>query len=230
MVASQILLAVLFLWLAFYGLFWLLGIRHNRRRSRAFLAALQDSTSAAMTLHAGPDAGGFVAIFEPPPAPFYYVAAIFRPLPPQSYWLRPLLLGRDRLRLRGILTQAPQNELIWTRGKTPDRAAGHGAQPGLWQRKIHHTSNVEFELRGPNSGALENGFRGYHTRFGPLLQSFHLSRKEQTERQLRNFSLLDAQKTAADLEIELSAAKLPIEEIAPLVAQFRAVGRAALLK
>ncbi|MEZ4660630.1 MAG: hypothetical protein R2911_23995 [Caldilineaceae bacterium] len=229
MVTSQLFLIVLTTFLSLYGLFWLLGWRHNRRRRRAFLIALNDSTGSTVTPQSGPDARGFVAIFEPPPTPYAYLAVIFRPSPPQTYWLRPLLLQSDRLRLRGILAEALRNELIWTRGRVPDRAAGHGPRSQLWQRKIHHTTNVEFELRGPNSGALENGFRALNMRFGPLLQRVNLVGDAAIERRLRNLQRLDAQKAAVELEIELTAAKLPTEEVSALVAQARALGRAALL-
>ncbi|MEZ4711386.1 MAG: hypothetical protein R3A44_29600 [Caldilineaceae bacterium] len=229
MVTSQIFLVALTVFVALYGLFWLLGWRHNRRRGQAFLIAFNDSTRSTMAVKTGPDAHGFTAFFEPPPAPYAYLAVSFRPSPPQTYWLRPLLLQRDRLRLRGILTEPPHNELIWTRGRVPDRAAGHGPRSQLWQRKIHHTTNVEFELRGPNSGALENGFRALNMRFGPLLQRVNLVGDATIERRLRNLQQLDAQRAAMDLEIELTAAKLPTEEIAALVGQARALGRAALL-
>ncbi|MCB0080996.1 MAG: hypothetical protein KDE47_08710 [Caldilineaceae bacterium] len=229
MVTSQIFLTIFAVLLALYGLFWLLGVRHNRRRGRLFLMAFNDSTGATMAVHFGPDARGFVAYFEPAPAPYVYLAVLFRPSPPQTYWLRPLLLRRDRLYLRGILTEPPRNELIWTRGRIPDRAAGHGPRAQLWQRKVHHTTNVEFELRGSNCGALENGFRALHMRFSPLLLRVNLLGDAAIERRLRNLHAVDARNTPVDLQLDLTAAKLPAEEIAALVAQARALGRAALL-
>lgn len=178
---------------------WLSARAVRKRRVLALYAALADSVSSRLILRGKLDAHGFVADFEPAPAPF------------RSLSVRVgLSSGQQALAFLGTLPQAPPSEIMWVRGTPPLNALGAHPGAGVWAMRRLDVAAAEFATRGNNSNAIIHEFQAIMTRFGPSLQRVSVQANH-----------------TPHLLVEVMAASLVVNEIGPLVRAVRSLARAA---
>jgi hypothetical protein len=198
-----VIAAVLLAFLASYAGAWLAA----RRRTRDVAEAIGDSTRGTLRLTrrtATLVRGDLV----PAPDPFQAFSGELRLRTP--FAVLPPPAGQTLL-FTGQLGVRPSAEIVWHRGRVPERALGRGPDTALWvARKLDFVAG-DFALRGANTSALEHAFFDLQARFGDSLRRVTL--------------LADAQ---PQLEVELSAAALAPSELPALVTTLRGLARAAL--
>jgi hypothetical protein len=222
----RILLPVLFS--ALYSLLWATAAWRAIRRGHFLLKALDDSTRSLAEVERSPTMDGFTATFVPAPEPFRTLVVTYQPAPAYNplMLLPPLFKQNERMIIRGRLREPPSDELVWMRGHTPGVAATPGRHPQLWRVRHLDVWNMDYAVRGENTGAIENAFRELHARFSPLLMSMHLhnpaAAAPPSDEQIA---------TARDdhFVLHLRVAQLGLHEVPPLIATVRTAGRAALL-
>lgn len=193
-------------------LLWLLLRRLALRRTREILAAFNDSTRSALVPSERPRATRVRAAILPAPEPFTHLGMEFSlggggPLGVLS----GMLLRRQRLVLHGALPGRPPAEIVWTAGRTPDRAVGRGPATRLWVAHQLPYGGGTYAVRGINTAHLEHAFTDLQTRFGELMRSSTIQ--------------VDAM---PQMRVELAAGRLNREDVPALVATVRALGRAAM--
>ena len=206
-----------------------LARRQDRRRSRAFVAALNQSTFGTLKIDHEVQvehihANGFAAWLTPAPEPFRQLLIAFEPrstLSITNWWRRLRHDDIDRLVFIGRLQEAPTSEFIWSNGELAGRALTVGDRPQLWQRKQFDVGVSEYVMRGANAPALENIFRSLFARFGPMLQHIHVEKAVDFEMPTARVS------DQTHLYILLNSAKLAPQEIPALTAAILALGEAA---
>jgi hypothetical protein len=190
------------------------GWLQKRRRGQTLIQALGDSSRGQVVLHRGQRRRGLYLELQPAPEPFrqlgvrYQTTSVLDP----SDWLGHLL-GRTRSQMvvAGMLTGPAKSELVWVRGKAPDRAMGKGPDQAMWMHQRLDFVNAEYATRGPNFGAMRHVFSDLHGRFGPVIEQVRIQRGEFPE-----------------VEIVLCASGLNIEDVPALITTIRSAGRAAL--
>jgi hypothetical protein len=197
----------------------------RRRHSRALLAQLAASTRSQL-IDAGPGAtraptvqlnGNFNAVFSPGPDPFVSLTVTREKGPlggPFRAAARKRAPALDQLRFHGILDPAPRQELLWSKGETPNRAIRRGDEAGLWTRQHMDLTGSEYITRGDNAGALAHVIFDMQRRYNPFL-----------------CQLLVEREATSHLVVTLQLAHGPnVEEMPALVSLIRAAARAAQLE
>jgi hypothetical protein len=195
---------------------WLVGGWQNMWRSRAMLAALNDSTRGRVVAEQAPGFAGFLARIQPAPEPFMQFIITYRAVSKLDLpgWLLWVVTRRtDRMIIQGRLVERPQAELVWARGQIPGRALGKSPSAALWVLHRLDITNSEYATRGANPAALIHVFTDLQTRFEPVLYKVSIQAEEIPE-----------------VEVVLRGSRLNADEIPALVTTIRAAGRAALLR
>ncbi len=185
-----------------------------RRRSQVLLGLLNESARGQVVLLRGPDAGGFVGAIQPPPEPFLHFVVDYRFA--QTYdlvgqLLNPLTHHAERLLFVAKLPVRPAAELIWQAGQSPGRALGQRERSQLWVLRRLDFINVQYAVRGANTGAIEHVFLDLQTRFRPFLVKISVQGDADPE-----------------CTVVLQLARFNLQELPALITSLRAVGRAAL--
>ena len=195
---------------------WLVGRWRTVGRCRAMLAAFDDSTRGRLQVLRSPSAGGFGAEFQPAPDPFGAMEIAYDTrsrLDPWAWLVRDPRLRRDRLVIRASMSATPRQELHWVRGEIPGRARGRQPHAVLWLVQRVDFVQSEFATRGLNPSAITHVFTELLTRFEPFLDR-----------------VMVLQEARPHVEVALCGRVLFRDEIPPLVALVRALGRAALVE
>ncbi|MFN8465568.1 MAG: hypothetical protein U0X20_08470 [Caldilineaceae bacterium] len=184
------------------------------RRGHAILAVLNESARGQVSMLRGPDAGGFVGSFQPPPEPFVHFVANYRsaaPLDLAGQLLNPLTHHAERLVFVAKLPSRPAAELIWQEGQSPGRALAQRDRSHLWVLRRLDVVNAEYAVRGANTGAIEHVFLDLQTRFRPFLERISVQAD-----------------TDPECTVTLRLARFNLQELPALVTSLRGLGRAAL--
>ncbi|HAJ37589.1 MAG TPA: hypothetical protein DCL15_18125 [Chloroflexi bacterium] len=214
MITDRLLLVTFVAAAALLLIAWMAARLQTGRRNQGLAQAFADSTRSRLVFVRPPAAGGFDARFEPAPEPFEHLSLVYRggtTVDPIGLLLRALR-GNDVLIVRGLLHTRPAAELIWARGRIPDRALARRARVSLWVQRRSDLIASEYAVRGADTTALEHVFVDLQARFGALLQRVSVI----------------ADREDVHVEIVLHGAGLRATEAAALIATVRAVGRAAL--
>lgn len=186
----------------------------TRRRNRRLAADFDSSTRSHLVYTTSPSAGGFVAHFEPPPDPFVQLELHYRggaTVDPLGLLLRAISGHSDELTIRGLLPERPAAELVWTRGRIPERALARRERTSLWVRRRSDLIDSEFAVRGVDTTALEYVFVDLQARFGALLQRVNVV----------------ADREDMHIEVVMRGGELQGSAVPALVATLRSFGRAA---
>lgn len=175
-------------------------ILQNRYRSQRLLTALRDSLPAPLRVRGEERQGSTLAAFDPAPDPFRKLEAML-----QLTRMKPQLI------LRGQLVQRPHQELLWERGRTPDRALRRSIDAGLWELRRIDLFAGNFAVRGTNTSALEHVFFDMQARFGAFLNRMSVQAEGEYE-----------------VLVALDAARFNEADLPALIATLRAMGRAGL--
>lgn len=185
--------------------------RHNQGMTEHFATGLRSRMVLAQTV----SSRGFVAHLVPPPEPFHQIevrcrtVAAIDPIGLFFYWVR----GQDdHLTVRGQLRERPVAELLWERGRIPERALTGRAHTTLWQRRYSELLASEYAVRGADTGAIEHVFVDLQARFGGLL---------------RRVSLV-ADREEWQLEVVLKSSELRTADTPALMITLCSLARAAL--
>ncbi len=197
----------------------------RQRHSRALLAQLAAGTRSHLAAM-GPGAarapavqlnGDFDAAFSPGPDPFVSLTVTREKSPlggPFHTHGRKRAAVLDQLRFHGVVDPVPQQELLWSKGETPNRAIRRGDEAGLWTRHHMDLTGSEYITRGDNTGALAHALFEMQRRYNPFLQQLFVER-EATPHVVVTIQL---------------AHGLNVEEMPALVSLIRAAARAAQLE
>lgn len=184
------------------------------RRGHAILAVLNESARGQVSMLRGPDSGGFVGSFQPPPEPFVHFVANYRSAAPfdlAGQLLNPLTHHAERLVFVAKLPSRPAAELIWQEGQSPGRALAQRDRSHLWVLRRLDVVNAEYAVRGANTGAIEHVFLDLQTRFRPFLERISVQADADPE-----------------CTVTLRLARFNLQELPALVTSLRGLGRAAL--
>lgn len=211
---DQFLIATVTAVLALLAIAWIAARVQTARRSAALAVALGDSSRGRLVAQRGPNAAGLVAAIEPPPEPYiamtvsYHAASALDPLG----WLGRLTQRPgDRLTIAARLPSRPVAELVWQEGRLPAYAAARRARASLWVPRRADIVDAAYAVRGVDTGAIEHVFVDLQARFRPFLQEVIVLAEQDPE-----------------VRVTLRLAGLNLDEIPPLVASLRMLGRAAL--
>jgi hypothetical protein len=212
--ANRLIVVTLVAVLALLLIAWIAARVQTARRSRELAAALGDSTRGLVLLRRGPGAGGLAGAIEPPPDPYVSLTVDYR----AASGLNPLTwLGRlaqrpaDRIVFAGRLPVRPAAELVWQTGRIPAYATAQRERTTLWVPRRADVVNAEYAVRGVDTGSIEHVFVDLQARFRPFLQEVIVLAEQDPE-----------------VRVVLQMAGLNLNEIPPLVASLRTLGRAAL--
>jgi len=212
---DRLLLATIAALLALLIIAWLAARNQTGRRNQGLAQGFADSTRSQLRFERTPTAGGFVASFEPAPAPFVQLQLFYRggaTIDPIGLLVRTVTGRRDELSLRGLLHERPAAELLWARGRIPARALARREHASLWMQRRSDLIDSEYAVRGVDTAALEHVFVDLQARFGALLHSVSVV----------------ADREEMHVEIVLRGADLRAAEAPGLIATLRSLGRAAL--
>lgn len=199
LVANRLAVASLAAILALMLIAWLAVRVQRARRSQALAAALRDSGRGRLAVTRGPGAAGLAAAIDPAPDPFVEFTIDYRGAP------------GDRLVFAGRLPARPAAELVWQEGRIPAFATARRERVTLWVPRRADVVGAEYAVRGVDTGAIEHVFVDLQARFRPFLQEVIVFAEQEPE-----------------VRVALRLAGLSLNEIPPLVASLRALGRAAL--
>ena len=175
-------------------------IIQNQQRSQRLWSGLRNSLPAPLKVRLEAHQDGQLAFFEPAPEPFRKLEAQM-----QTAQRSP------RIVLRGQLVKRPLEELLWQRGRPPDRALRRSIDAGLWELRRIDLVDGEFAVRGVNTAALDHSFFDLQARFGAFLQRVSVQAGDDFE-----------------VEIVVNANRFNNEDLPALLATLRGLGRAAL--
>jgi hypothetical protein len=212
--ANRLIVVTLGAVLALLLIAWIAARVQTARRSRALVVALDDSTRGRVTLQRGPGAAGLAGVIEPAPDPYVSLAVNYRAasaLDPVTWLGRLAQRPGDRLVFEGWLPAHPAAELVWQEGRIPAYATARRARSTLWVPRRADVVNAEYAVRGVDTGAIEHVFVDLQARFRPFLQEVIVLAEQEPE-----------------VRVVLRLAGLNLQEIPPLVASLRMLGRAAL--
>ncbi len=184
------------------------------RRGHEILGVLNESARGRLSLLRGPDAGGFVGAFQPPPEPFLHFVANYRnaqTFDVAGQLLNPFTHHAERLVFVAKLPSRPAAELIWQEGQAPGRALARRDRSHLWVLRRLDVVNAEYAVRGANTGAIEHVFLDLQTRFRPFLERISVQADAEPE-----------------CTVVLRLARFNLQELPALVTSLRGLGRAAL--
>jgi hypothetical protein len=184
------------------------------RRGQIILQALRSSARGQVTPLRGPDAGGFVGSFQPPPEPFLRFVADYRAASAYDLigqLLNPFTHHAERLTFVAKLPNRPAAEIIWQEGQIPARALGQRERSLLWVQRRLDFVNAEYAVRGADTGAIEHVFLDLQTRFRPFLVKISVQGD-----------------TDPECTVILRLARFNLQELPALVTSLRSLGRAAL--
>ena len=197
----------------------------RRRHSRALLAQLAAGTRSRL-IAADPGVtsaplvqlnGDFDAVFSPGPDPFVSLT-VTREKGPLGGPFRAAARKRtptlDQLRFHGVLDSAPRQELLWSKGETPNRAIRRGDEAGLWTHHRMDLTGSEYITRGDNAGALAHVLFDMQRRYNPFLHQL----------------FVDGEATPHVVVTIQLAHGLNVEEMPALVSLIRTAARAAQLE
>lgn len=194
---------------------WLATNLQTRRRNQGLAGGFDDSTRSRLAYVRTASARGFVANFEPAPEPFTRLELRYRSgatVDPIGVLAR-LLTGRnDELVIQGLLPDRPAAELVWARGRIPERALARRARVSLWVQRRSDLIDSEYAVRGADTTALEYVFVDLQARFGALLQQVSVV----------------ADREDVHVEVVMRGAGLRTSDAPALVTTLRSLGRAAL--
>jgi len=193
---------------------WVAATAQTRRRNQSLAAGFDNSTRSRLTYVDSPAARGFTAHFDPPPEPFVRLELHYRggaTVDPIGLLLRTLSGRSDELTLCGLLPDRPVAELVWTRGRIPERALARRERASLWVQRRSDLIDSEYAVRGVDTAALEYVFVDLQARFGPLLELVSVV----------------ADREDAHIEIVMRGVGLQGSAVPALVATVRSLGRAA---
>lgn len=194
---------------------WIAARIQTTRRNDSLAQGFAQSTRSHVVLDRGASAGGFVAHFEPAPDPFGRLELRYRSataIDPIGLFWRMASGRSDELLIRGLLIDRPAAELVWARGRIPERALARRSRVSLWIQRRSDLIDSEYAVRGADTVTLEHVFIDFQARFGPLLHEV---------------SVL-ADREDVHVEIVMRGADLRASEAPALVATIRSLGRAAL--
>lgn len=190
---------------------WLMTAIYYSRRGRAIGAKLNDSARGQVIFERAPRPRGFFAQLQPAPEPFWRFSIAYHTTPNPIEWvLRRWANHQARLVIQGQLSDRPQAELLWIRGRVPARALSRARNPDLWVQRRMDFMPYEYATRGVNTGAIVHAFTDLQTRFGPQLEKVAVQADAHPE-----------------LEIVVRTTGLNLDEIPALITTIRALGRAA---
>jgi hypothetical protein len=201
--------------LALLTALWALGVTRKMQSSRAVLAAIEAGVRGRTVPVRGPGSRGFLATVSPAPEPFREFSVRYRTLSilDPVDWIRRMGGARTaELHFWALLPNTPSSEIVWARGRVPDRALGHVPGRDLWIPHRLPLGGTEYIVRGGNTRALEHAFSDLHLRFGLVLRGVIVQREG-----------------APQVELAVSGRRLDRREIPALIAGLRAIGRAALI-
>lgn len=213
MLSDRLLLVTFVALAALLLIAWIAARLQTGRRNQSLAQGFADSTRSRLVFARPPAPGGFDARFEPAPDPFAHLALLYRggtTVDPIGLLARAVR-GGDALIVRGLLHERPAAELLWERGRVPDRALARRARVSLWMQRRSDLIASEYAVRGADTTALEHVFVDMQARFGALLQRVSVV----------------ADREDVHVEIVLQGAGLRATEAAALIATVRSLGRAA---
>jgi hypothetical protein len=193
---------------------WAAATLQTRRRNQMLAAGFDSSTRSRLVYASSPSAGGFDAHFEPPPEPFVHLELRYRggaTVDPIGLLLRMFSGRNDELMFRGLLPERPAAELVWARGRIPERAMARRARASLWVQRRSDLIDSEYAVRGVDATALEYVFVDLQARFGALLQRVSVV----------------ADREDVHIEVVMRGGELQGSAAPALVATLRSLGRAA---
>jgi len=184
---------------------WLIVLA--RRRLRSVAVAINDSTRSKY-VPTQQRVGLLRGDILPAPDPFSActVELVLR----GPFGVLPTI-GSQRIIVSGHFESRPVVELVWQRGRAPERALGRGPDTRLWvSRRLDFVAG-EYAVRGVNPTALEHAFLDLQTRFGAFVRSVRI--------------LADAY---PHFDVELEGNGLSPEDIPALITTLRALARTAV--
>lgn len=193
---------------------WTAARLQTRRRNQTLAAGFDSSTQSRLVYASSPSAGGFSAHFEPPPEPFVRLELRYcggGTVDPIGLLLRAFSGRTDELVIRALLPERPVAELVWARGRIPERAMARRARTSLWVQRRSDLIDSEYAVRGVDTTALEYVFVDLQARFGALLQ---------------RVSVL-ADREDVHIEVVMRSGELQGSAAPALVTTLRSLGRAA---
>jgi hypothetical protein len=198
------------------ALFGLASIWAANRRRAEILRAVDDSTNGRLTIERRLGWHGVRATIQPTPDPFasFTVECSMVGRGGRLGLLSSLLGGRSqRLVFYGMLQRRPHAEVMWERGRTPERALGRGPETSLWRAHRLDFLSGAYAVQGTNTAVLEHAFIDLQTRFGAYTQRVVVQAN-----------------TNPQLVVALVANGMNREDIPALVTTVRSLARAALIE
>ncbi len=214
MIDDRWLLATVAALLLLLVIAWAAATLQTRRRNQSLAAGFDSSTRSRLVYTASPAAGGFVARFEPPLEPFVQIELHYRggaTVDPIGLLLRAIRGHNDELTIRALLPERPAAELVWARGRIPERAMARRARASLWVQRRSDLIDSEYAVRGADTTALEYVFVDLQARFGALLQRVSVV----------------GDREDVHVEIVMRGGELQGSAAPALIATLRSLGRAA---
>lgn len=214
MLEDRLLLAMLAALLMLLLIAWLATTVQTRRRNQGLAGGFDDSTRSRLVYARAASASGFVAHFEPSPEPFTRLELRYRSgatVDPIGLLVRIFSGRKDELTIQGLLPDRPAVELVWERGRIPDRALARRSRASLWVLRRSDLIDSEYAVRGADTTALEYVFVDLQARFGALLQRVSVV----------------ADREDVHIEVVLRGASLRSSDAPALVTTLRSLGRAA---
>ena len=193
---------------------WAAATLQTRRRNQMLAAGFDSGTRSRLVFASSPSAGGFAARFEPPPDPFVHLELRYRggaTVDPIGLLWRVISGHNDNLTIRGLLPARPAAELVWARGRIPERAMARRERASLWVQRRSDLIDSEYAVRGVDTAALEYVFVDLQARFGPLLQRVSVV----------------ADREDVHIEVVMRGGELQGSAAPALIATLRTLGRAA---
>jgi hypothetical protein len=211
---DRTLLATLAALLLLVIIAWLATNLQTRRRNQGLAGSFDDATRSRLIYARTASARGFDAHFEPAPEPFTRLELRYRSgatVDPIGLFARFLTGRSDELVIRARLPDRPTAELVWERGRIPERALARRARTSLWIQRRSDLIDSEYAVRGTDTTALEYVFVDLQARFGALLQRVSVV----------------ADREDVHIEVYMRGAELRTSDAPALVTTLRSLGRAA---
>ena len=195
------------------ALTWYAGWLQKRQRTLAMLNAVNDTTFGRCVPRSRTGAWGFAVAIEPAPEPFREFNISYQPVSIlDPFDLARMLFGKRQtsLQIAGMLIHEPVAEIVWVRGQPPARALGVKPGRAPWVHARLDFAGTEYATRGTNVGALRHVLQDMYARFTPALVWVTVQRERRPQ-----------------LRVVVKG-KIEAQNVSPLIASVRALGRASM--